>query len=163
MLYSTTCVCMSKQGRMYLLLYDKMKTLLIQIWETTFSAHWAWLSGACRRTTLCKVFLIIFILYLDHHLHHNNHPQLDPIWSNLIIKKKITVTKNPGLDDRIRCLQEGVHFETCPTSSILTGAQPLNIFYHAICRCLPFSQPLSCNSTFSLIDSFLAWHCHIVS
>jgi len=33
-----------------------------------------------------------------------------------------------------RCLKERVHFETCPTSSILTGAQPLNIFYHAICR-----------------------------
>ena len=78
---------------MYLLLYDKMKEVLIQIWDTTFSAHWAWLSCACRRTTLCKVFLIIFILYLDHHLHHNNHPQLDPIWSNLIIKLKITVTK----------------------------------------------------------------------
>ena len=33
-----------------------------------------------------------------------------------------------------RCLKEEVHFETCPTSSILTGAQPLNVFYHAICR-----------------------------
>ena len=37
-----------------------------------------------------------------------------------------------------RCLKERVHFETCPTSSILTGAQPLNIFYHAICRFLPY-------------------------
>ena len=33
-----------------------------------------------------------------------------------------------------RCLRDKVHFETCPTSSILTGAQPLNYFYHAVCR-----------------------------
>ena len=33
-----------------------------------------------------------------------------------------------------RCLSDRVHFETCPTSSILTGAQPLSFFYHAICR-----------------------------
>jgi len=33
-----------------------------------------------------------------------------------------------------RCLRDGVHFETCPTSSVLTGAQPLSYFYHAICR-----------------------------
>lgn len=33
-----------------------------------------------------------------------------------------------------RCLRDQVHFETCPTSSILTGAQPLSIFYHAVCR-----------------------------
>jgi len=33
-----------------------------------------------------------------------------------------------------RCLKEQVHFEVCPTSSLLTGAQPLSIFYHAVCR-----------------------------
>ena len=33
-----------------------------------------------------------------------------------------------------RCLRDKVHFEVCPTSSILTGAQPLNYFYHAVCR-----------------------------
>ena len=39
-------------------------------------------------------------------------------------------------DDNLyaRCLRDKVHFETCPTSSILTGAQPLNFFYHAVCR-----------------------------
>ena len=31
-------------------------------------------------------------------------------------------------------LQDRVHFETCPTSSILTGAQPTDIFYHATVR-----------------------------
>lgn len=33
-----------------------------------------------------------------------------------------------------RCLRDKVHFEVCPTSSILTGAQPLSYFYHAVCR-----------------------------
>ena len=33
-----------------------------------------------------------------------------------------------------RCLRDRVHFETCPTSSLLTGAQPLSFFYHAVCR-----------------------------
>jgi len=33
-----------------------------------------------------------------------------------------------------RCLRERVHFEVCPTSSLLTGAQPLSYFYHAVCR-----------------------------
>ena len=33
-----------------------------------------------------------------------------------------------------RCLRDRVHFETCPTSSVLTGAQPLSFFYHAIAR-----------------------------
>ena len=39
-------------------------------------------------------------------------------------------------DDNLyaRCLRDKVHFETCPTSSILTGAQPLSFFYHAVCR-----------------------------
>ena len=33
-----------------------------------------------------------------------------------------------------RCLRDKVHFEVCPTSSLLTGAQPLSYFYHAVCR-----------------------------
>jgi len=33
-----------------------------------------------------------------------------------------------------RCLRDKVHFEVCPTSSLLTGAQPLGYFYHAVCR-----------------------------
>jgi len=33
-----------------------------------------------------------------------------------------------------RCLRDKIHFEVCPTSSILTGAQPLSYFYHAVCR-----------------------------
>ena len=33
----------------------------------------------------------------------------------------------------VRC-REQVHFETCPTSSILTGAQPLEYFYHAVAK-----------------------------
>ena len=33
-----------------------------------------------------------------------------------------------------RCLRDRVHFEVCPTSSILTGAQPLSYYYHAVCR-----------------------------
>ena len=83
--------------------------------------------------------------------------QSSPIGSNLILSNHQTKDhshQNPGLDDLIRCLQEGVHFETCPTSSILTGAQPLNIFYHAICRCLLFSQPLSIQLSVSLTVSW---------
>ena len=46
-----------------------------------------------------------------------------------------------------RCLREKVHFETCPTSSLLTGAQPLTFFYHAVCRSGPVHCPLSSSST----------------
>jgi len=45
-----------------------------------------------------------------------------------------------------KCLQDRVHFETCPTSSILTGAQPLSIFYHAICRFADDKANFSINS-----------------
>jgi len=44
------------------------------------------------------------------------------------------------------CLENKVHFETCPTSSILTGAQPLQIFYHAICRFADDRANFSINS-----------------
>jgi len=45
-----------------------------------------------------------------------------------------------------RCLQDRVHFETCPTSSIMTGAQPLSIFYHAVCRFADDQANFSINS-----------------
>jgi len=45
-----------------------------------------------------------------------------------------------------RCLRERVHFETCPTSSILTGAQPLEVFYHAVCRFADDEANFSINS-----------------
>lgn len=51
-------------------------------------------------------------------------------------------------DDQLyaRCLEERVHFETCPTSSILTGAQPLGVFYHAVCRFADDGANFSVNS-----------------
>lgn len=45
-----------------------------------------------------------------------------------------------------RCLKNRVHFETCPTSSILTGAQPTDIFYHATVRFAEDGANFSINS-----------------
>merc|ERR1712127_295461 len=45
-----------------------------------------------------------------------------------------------------RCLADRVHFETCPTSSILTGAQPLSQFYHAVARFTDDGANYSINS-----------------
>eukprot|EP00088_Acartia_fossae_P062146 TRINITY_DN7486_c0_g1_i1.p1 TRINITY_DN7486_c0_g1~~TRINITY_DN7486_c0_g1_i1.p1 ORF type:complete len:364 (-),score=82.82 TRINITY_DN7486_c0_g1_i1:340-1431(-) len=54
------------------------------------------------------------------------------------------VLENPKLYER--CLKEGVHFETCPTSSILTGAQPTDIFYHATVKFAEDGANFSINS-----------------
>jgi len=45
-----------------------------------------------------------------------------------------------------KCLKARVHFETCPTSSILTGAQPTDIFYHAILKFAEDGANFSINS-----------------
>jgi len=45
-----------------------------------------------------------------------------------------------------RCLREKVHFETCPTSSILTGAVPLNTFYHPIVKFIEDGANVSVNT-----------------
>ncbi|XP_023335547.1 adenosine deaminase [Eurytemora carolleeae] len=45
-----------------------------------------------------------------------------------------------------KCLKDRVHFETCPTSSILTGAQPTDIFYHATVRFAEDGANFSINS-----------------
>jgi len=50
-----------------------------------------------------------------------------------------------------KCLQDQVHFETCPTSSILTGAQPLGFFYHAVCRFSDDQANFSINTDDSMV------------
>jgi len=45
-----------------------------------------------------------------------------------------------------KCLKDRVHFETCPTSSILTGAQSTDIFYHATLRFAEDGANFSINS-----------------
>jgi len=50
-----------------------------------------------------------------------------------------------------RCLREKVHFETCPTSSLLTGAVPLNTFYHPIVKFAEDGANFSINTD----DSFV--------
>jgi adenosine deaminase len=54
------------------------------------------------------------------------------------------VLENPELYEK--CLKDKVHFETCPTSSILTGAQPTDIFYHAVVKFAEDGANLSINS-----------------
>jgi len=50
-----------------------------------------------------------------------------------------------------RCLREQVHFETCPTSSILTGAQPLEYFYHAVAKFADDQANFSINTDDSMV------------
>eukprot|EP00090_Calanus_glacialis_P045899 TRINITY_DN8773_c0_g1_i1.p1 TRINITY_DN8773_c0_g1~~TRINITY_DN8773_c0_g1_i1.p1 ORF type:complete len:394 (-),score=134.85 TRINITY_DN8773_c0_g1_i1:335-1516(-) len=50
-----------------------------------------------------------------------------------------------------KCLKDQVHFETCPTSSILTGAQPLSFFYHAVCRFCDDKANFSINTDDSMV------------
>jgi len=50
-----------------------------------------------------------------------------------------------------KCLEDQVHFETCPTSSILTGAQPLSFFYHAVCRFSDDHANFSINTDDSMV------------
>jgi len=50
-----------------------------------------------------------------------------------------------------RCLRERVHFEVCPTSSLLTGAQPLSFFYHAVCRFSDDDANFSINTDDSMV------------
>jgi len=50
-----------------------------------------------------------------------------------------------------KCLKDRVHFETCPTSSILTGAQPLSFFYHAVCRFCDDQANFSINTDDSMV------------
>jgi len=50
-----------------------------------------------------------------------------------------------------KCLEDRVHFETCPTSSILTGAQPLSFFYHAVCRFSDDQANFSINTDDSMV------------
>ena len=45
---------------------------------------------------------------------------------------RYAVLRDPRLYER--CRREGVHFETCPTSSLLTAAVPLSTFYHPVVR-----------------------------
>jgi len=45
-----------------------------------------------------------------------------------------------------KCLKDSVHFETCPTSSLLTSAQPTSIFYHATLRFAEDGANFSINS-----------------
>ena len=52
-----------------------------------------------------------------------------------------------------RCLKERVHFETCPTSSILTGAQPTDVFYHATVRFAEDGANFSINSDDPMVTS----------
>ena len=50
-----------------------------------------------------------------------------------------------------KCLEERVHFETCPTSSILTGGQSLDLFYHAVCRFSDDQANFSINTDDSMV------------
>jgi len=50
-----------------------------------------------------------------------------------------------------QCLADGVHFEACPTSSLLTGAQPLSTFYHAVCRFSDDNANFSINTDDSMV------------
>jgi adenosine deaminase len=52
-----------------------------------------------------------------------------------------------------RCLKDRVHFETCPTSSILTGAQPTDVFYHATVRFAEDGANFSINSDDPMVTS----------
>lgn len=52
-----------------------------------------------------------------------------------------------------RCLKQRVHFETCPTSSILTGAQPTDVFYHATVRFAEDGANFSINSDDPMVTS----------
>jgi len=45
-----------------------------------------------------------------------------------------------------KCLKDQVHFETCPTSSILTSSQPCSTFYHAALRFAEDGANFSINS-----------------
>jgi len=50
-----------------------------------------------------------------------------------------------------KCLEDQVHFEVCPTSSILTGAQPLSFFYHALVRFCDDNANFSINTDDSMV------------
>ena len=143
---------MSEQGRMYLLLYDKMKALLIRIRDTTVSAHWARLSGACRRTTLQKVF------YLDHHLHHNNNEvsssQSFPIGSDLMWSS--WTWWSGQMPERGGSLWDLSHLLNPDGSSAPQYLLPRHLQVSPVLTAIV-------NSTFSLIDSLQAWHRHIAS
>jgi len=59
------------------------------------------------------------------------------------------VLEDPALYQQ--CLQDQVHFEVCPTSSILTGAQPLSIFYHAVAKFADDKANFSINTDDSMV------------
>jgi len=50
-----------------------------------------------------------------------------------------------------KCLKDNVHFEVCPTSSLLTGAQPLSFFYHAVARFADDGANFSINTDDSMV------------
>jgi len=57
-----------------------------------------------------------------------------------------------------QCLKDRVHFETCPTSSILTGAQPTDVFYHATVRFAEDGANFSINSDDPMVTGTWAEH-----
>merc|ERR1719370_1479088 len=50
-----------------------------------------------------------------------------------------------------KCVKDNVHFEVCPTSSLLTGAQPLSFFYHAVARFADDGANFSINTDDSMV------------